>query len=171
MDFVRDWYVISRDSNYEMSRLAKENKNALSEKTVFYTIPVTEVISSLRIVREEIDDFAILSMVAVFEQKLLSVVEQIYKNIDSDVQKNFADLSRERELLEFFHKKTLKRWHFEDILELFKDFVDRDFLSQIKLIYKYRNWVAHGKYTDQPTSVDPLTVYEKLSEFLERVRI
>ena len=169
LDFVKDWYVISRDSNYEMSRLAKENKNALSEKTIFYTMPVAKVIDSLRIAREEIDDFAILSMVAVFEQKLLSVVEQIYNSIYSDVQKDFADLSGKRELLEFFHEKTLKRWHFEDILELFKNFVDRDFLSQIKSIYKYRNWVAHGKYKNKPTSLDPLTVYEKLSEFLEMI--
>ncbi|MCL4408019.1 MAG: hypothetical protein M1542_01500 [Thermotogae bacterium] len=163
LESVKEWYIISRDSNYEISRLIAESGSVFSNETIFYTIPVTEIVKDLKIVREEIDDFAILSMVAVFEQKLVSILEDVYAGIRENQEGLKSDL------LEFFHEKALKRWHFEDILELFKDFVNDELFDQIKSIYKYRNWVAHGKYTEKPTSLDPITVYEKLSNFLETI--
>lgn len=164
LDGVMEWYVLSRDSNREISKLIKKNNDIFSEGTIFHTKPMAEVNKTLATMQKEMEDFAILAMVSIFEQKMLDVVVNTY----DDIKRNYANESQEDALLDFFHEKTLKRWHFNDILDLFKGFAEG--IGDIKSIHNYRNWVAHGKHCQKPTTLDPFTVHEKLSKFLEEIR-
>lgn len=49
-----------------------------------------------------------------------------------------------------------ERGCFYDIIDLFKSSVATQLIGMVKQVYKYRNWVAHGKHIDKnPPEIDP----------------
>lgn len=53
-----------------------------------------------------------------------------------------------------------ERGNFIEIIDLFKLFVDTNFISKVKQVYEYRNCVAHGKNSEKPPSkIDPISTY------------
>jgi hypothetical protein len=41
--------------------------------------------------------------------------------------------------------ESIERWTMTDLLSTLRNIVDDNILSQVKQVYEYRNWVAHGK--------------------------
>jgi hypothetical protein len=65
---------------------------------------------------------------------------------------------------------AIERWAVLDMITAFRDVVDDNLRGQIKEIYTYRNWVAHGK-NSQRTPVRqsfPKQVYMTLSRFIQQ---
>lgn len=66
--------------------------------------------------------------------------------------------------------KNSDRWHFKDILDIFKSILSNELVGSVKQVYDYRNWVAHGKKeTTSITKIDPEVAYDRLNEFLGRL--
>jgi len=69
-----------------------------------------------------------------------------------------------------FIRDAAEKKRFTDLLDLYKSKVDSDLIGEVKTIYKYRNWVAHGKRYIKPAEVsglDPYLAFEVLTEFLK----
>lgn len=54
--------------------------------------------------------------------------------------------------------KSRKKWHFKDILDLFKTTVESELVRRVKKIYEYRNWVACGKNQSKMNRVTRTTL-------------
>jgi hypothetical protein len=55
-----------------------------------------------------------------------------------------------------------------DMLFALRDIVDDAARGQVKQVYEYRNWIAHGKNKNKipATNVSPYSVYTLLSQFI-----
>jgi hypothetical protein len=55
-----------------------------------------------------------------------------------------------------------------DMLFALRDIVDGATRGQVKQVYEYQNWVAHGKNQNKvpATNVSPYSVYTLLSQFI-----
>jgi hypothetical protein len=60
----------------------------------------------------------------------------------------------------------IEQGSFFNVLEPYKD-LDANLVEQVNQVRRYRNWVAHGRRTEQPAAVDPKTAYDRLKQFLE----
>jgi hypothetical protein len=65
-------------------------------------------------------------------------------------------------------KDSIEQGSFFRVLEPYKD-VDANLVEEVNQVRRYRNWVAHGRRTDQPAAVDPTTAYGRLKRFLARL--
>ena len=65
---------------------------------------------------------------------------------------------------------SIERWTVKDMIDALSPAVDEDLRGQVKQIYDYRNWVAHGRNPKRqpPARTDARTVATKLTEFLEQ---
>lgn len=107
-----------------------------------------------------LEDLSVLVLFSVFESL---VRERVLSSVRSE---------RER----IVHPHTLhildsaldgiEHGSFYRILEVFK-LDDHNVVEQVKQVRRYRNWVAHGRRSDQPAKVDPRTAYDRLGRFLE----
>jgi wobble nucleotide-excising tRNase len=96
----------------------------------------------------------ILSLSASFERELRLSIQGI---IDSNVQKANQVIIKIVELT----SDSIERWAVKDIVDIFEEIVNGAIRSQVKQIYDYRNWVAHGKNINKvpPIRIDPKTVF------------
>jgi hypothetical protein len=65
-------------------------------------------------------------------------------------------------------KEGIEHGSFFEVLEPYKDF-DADLIEQVNQVRRYRNWVAHGRRTEQPAAVNPTTAYDRLKRFLDHL--
>lgn len=65
---------------------------------------------------------------------------------------------------------VVERWTVKDMIDALTPSVDEDLRGQVKQIYDYRNWVAHGRNPKRqpPARTDARTVATKLTRFLEQ---
>ena len=54
---------------------------------------------------------------------------------------------------------------FYQLLEVFKG-RGAELVEEVNQVRRYRNWVAHGRRTAKPDSVDPETAFSRLKRFL-----
>mgnify|MGYP007008951119 CR=1 FL=1 len=84
-----------------------------------------------------------------------------------------TQMNSNNEVTQKISKYTIQqaeRGLFTEIIDLFQPLVDVRQIGMVKQVYVYRNWVAHGKKTDHPPSkIDPISAYERLSAFLNKV--
>jgi hypothetical protein len=59
---------------------------------------------------------------------------------------------------------------FYRVLQVFKG-LDASLIEEVNQVRKYRNWVAHGRRTGKPDSVDPETAFRRLKDFLQVLAI
>jgi hypothetical protein len=103
----------------------------------------------------------VLALFAAFERGLrLSIQNMLSVNLHAQNQTvlRFAELSNE----------SVERWTMTDMLFALRDIVDGATRGQVKQVYEYRNWVAHGKNPSRvPTAnTSPAPVYALLSQFI-----
>jgi hypothetical protein len=154
-------YNLLKDSIKVTKRSINRELDVLHSNTVFFGQREDEMISTISSVEIELDDIMILSLFASFERELRLSIQTI---IDSNVQKTNPFIIRIVELT----SDSIERWAMKDIVDTFEEIVNDAIRSQVKQIYDYRNWVAHGKNIDKmpPIRTDPKIVFMVLTDFI-----
>lgn len=111
-------------------------------------------------VLDDLDDLCVLLLFSVFEAIIRS-------HVLAEVEVELATLKHvaiKRAVTEM--KETLEHGSFYRVLEPYKG-IAPDVVEQVNQVRRYRNWVAHGRRSEQPETVTPSTAYERLTRFLE----
>lgn len=138
--------------------------NQLHRNTIFYdkqTKDPNEIIEKIKLVALELDDIMILSLFASFERELRTSIQNI---LSRAINENDQIIVK----LKLLTSYSIERWAMNDIIDAFDGIVENDVRNKTKQIYKYRNWVAHGKNKDNPpsTRIDSKTAFLVLYEFI-----
>jgi len=96
--------------------------------------------------RDELEDFALLSLWAVFEDAINAWLIQHVRWID--VQDAFDQKMRSQ------LTKRLERWSVEEKIDVLKPLVGVEAAQNLQAIRRWRDWVAHRKTTARPEAVD-----------------
>ncbi len=175
LDEIWAWYEATRDS----LRLALQVITSVSSSSIppdvipkivprsFQQAPLDEVTQRLQKAESELlDDLAIVALWASFEQQVLDHLEQA---VQRTLKQKRRDRLQKRILQERLEKP--RYWRFEKVLDLYKEIVDPQLVGDVKQVLQYRNWVAHGRTShNMPPNITPRIAYERLEEFLNRLR-
>lgn len=165
LDKVREWYEVSLECQMVMQQLINKRPDIIPLESSLATMELKETLDLLKKSTEELNDLTIVSFVSIFEQTVLAHVRTFIQN-----QMNPTDQMTSK-FTNYIIQQT-ERGKFTEILDLFKPDVDSNMIGLVKQVYTYRNWVAHGKKaTKTPPKIDPIFAYERLSEFLEQIKI
>lgn len=107
----------------------------------------------------EIGDLTVLALTSFFEESVLEYVYVEAKRLEADQTASALALVQ-------YAFRDVERWSFVSILGLFRSTVDPQLVDQVVNVYKYRNWVAHGKKTQKPVLTDPIRAHRVLTSFL-----
>jgi hypothetical protein len=154
-------YEFLKDSMKVARKSIKRSLGALHDNTVFFGQNGDEMIAAISSVEVELDDIMVLSLFATFERELRLSMQNI---IDSSVKKTNSFMLRIVDLT----SNSIERWAIKDIVDTFENVVTNTIRSQVKQIYDYRNWVAHGRNIDKMPAIrtDSKTVFIVLTEFM-----
>jgi hypothetical protein len=86
----------------------------------------------------EFDDVIVLALFAAFERELRISIQNV---LSANLQIQNQTVLRLAELT----SESIERWSMTDMLFALCDIVDGSTRGQVKQVYEYRNWVAHGK--------------------------
>ncbi|MDR1400021.1 MAG: hypothetical protein LBJ41_08885 [Treponema sp.] len=109
----------------------------------------------------EFDDVMVLALFAAFERELkISVQNALSVNLNpqNSMVSRIAELTTD----------SIERWTMTDLLSTLRDIVDGNILGQIKQVYEYRNWVAHGKnqYKLPAIKASPRFTFNLITRFI-----
>jgi hypothetical protein len=161
------WYESSRRLAQTMGRLGKKHWNNLpwdgdlgrddhlKERTS------AEILSDAERVLADLDDLCVLLLFSVFEA---TVRAKVLADVEAELPP-LRHVAIKRALNEM--KEGIEQGSFFKVLEPYKD-LDADLIEQVNQVRRYRNWVAHGRRTEQPAVVNPMTAYDRLKRFLDQ---
>ena len=161
---VFETYEVIKDTIRVTARSIHQETHALHSRTVFVAERKDDAVERLRDVSDEFDEVMVLSLVASFERELRDALKEAVG----------SNLHRPNSTIERLYGATVEsidRWTVPDMLDLFVDVVPGTLRGQIKQLYEYRNWVAHGKNPQKLPSAkaDPKTAYRTLQSFVALV--
>ncbi len=139
-----------------------EWSQVLSHDNRFRDVEARDLREGAGTILSDLDDLAVLLMFSVFEaivrdRALADVTRSLPEQLHPAVEHAIDEL-----------KKDIENGSFGKVTEAFKS-LDHDLVEKVNQVRRYRNWVAHGRRTEQPSVVRPEAAYERLSEFLERM--
>ncbi|MGH7183953.1 MAG: hypothetical protein ACREJN_18525 [Nitrospiraceae bacterium] len=146
LDAIRDTYLTLRDCFTVTSLLvSKSTKGSTFHETIFLGQSPEEAKRRLAMAKTELDDWAIVALVSIFERIL-------FDHPKSPLRSKTA---RER-------ARGLDK-----AIEHFEPRVSSTVFEDVKRLRQYRHWVAHGKrWVERPVSADPISSYQRLVDFL-----
>lgn len=142
---IRDAYLTLVDCHTVTAELlCKSSKGSTFHGTVFLNQPLDEAKRLLAQAKAELDDWAIVSMVSLFERIVFT---------------------HDRSAL---RSKTLREGAegLHNAIKQFKKPVTPRAYGDVERLCHYRDWVAHGKRWDKPAHADPVSAYQRLVDFL-----
>lgn len=119
-----------------------------------------EIFDSSQTVLNDLDDLCMLLLFSVFEA---TIRERVLAEVEAELPL-LRHVIIKRTLNEM--KESIEQGSFFKVLEPYKDF-DANLIEEVNQVRRYRNWVAHGRRTEQPASVNPTTAYDRLKRFLD----
>jgi len=168
LDEVRTWYEVARAALVALYRdIRLEPENLPSQLTSLAPFATKEAgLKLIERVQRELTDLAVLSYFATFEQLLLDHFES---SISALLEREKEPLRR-RILEGQIQLRKPRETPITNVLDYYKAIVDSDLVGQVKQVYQYRNWVAHGKRGPCPINVTPAHAYSRLRAFLDYLR-
>ena len=160
------WYLGVRDLTRWMGRMGKrywENpvlSELLASDNIFRDVPQEEIRKKESLVVDDLNDLCVLLLFSVFEAH---VRKQTRTDVNSELPS--ARHPALQHALQTLHE-SLEQGSFFRILEGYKS-LDSNLVEQVSQVRRYRNWVAHGRKSEPPDSVDPEMAYKRLKRFLE----
>ena len=145
LDAVRDAYLTLVDCHTVTAELLrKSSKGSTFHGTGFFNQPLGEAKRLLARAKTELDDWAIVSLISMFERILLV---------------------HDRPSL---RSKTLREETkgFPNAIKQFSKRVATRTYADVERLCEYRHWVAHGKRWGKPGYADPVSAYQRLVDFL-----
>jgi hypothetical protein len=167
LDEVRTWYDVTRAALATLYRDVRREPESLPfqlTSLALFAVRDAALRHNVRAQRE-LADLAILSYFATFEQLLLDHFE----SSTSALVKGETEPLKRRILEGQSQLRKSRETPITIVLDYYKAVVDSDLVGQVKQVYKYRNWVAHGKRGPAPINVTPSDAYSRLQCFLEHL--
>src|SRR5262245_33135990 len=121
-----------------------------------------EILTDSKTVLDDLDDLCVLLLFSVFEATIRA---RVLAEVEAELPP-LHHVAIKRALDEM--KEGIEHGSFFKVLEPYKD-VDAELIEQVNQVRRYRNWVAHGRRTEQPAAVNPPTAYDRLKRFLDHL--
>lgn len=146
IDAVRDAYLTLVGCHTVTGELLrKSSKGSTFHGTVFQNQPLDETKRLLVEAKAELDDWAIVALLSVFEHILFDHPKSPLRNETAREGTRGLDKA----------------------VDHFKPLVSPRVFKDVKRLCQYRHWVAHGKrWEEKPASADPISSHQGLVDFL-----
>lgn len=164
LDVVWATYKTTRDCLKIADKVRIQNDSRLLEKTDFIFLQESEASERITTCHDESENFAILSLWAVFERFLID-----YLVTKGQPLRSISPTTLAEGIYETFESAVEYR-RIDEILDLFKGVVDSNLIGNAKNIKKYRDWVAHkNPRRGHSGKTDPLMAYGILSQIIQAI--
>jgi hypothetical protein len=121
-------------------------------------------LEELEKMRDRIDEIALLNLWIVFER---FIIEYLSTRLRTPA---IGEASQFTIRLIGKFEESIERWRFDEVLDLFKGWIDSDQIGRAKQICSYRNWIAHrNEKGPRPTITDPKTAMLVLGDIMDSV--
>jgi hypothetical protein len=129
--------------------------------TVFWGKQADEFEPQMLSMVAEFDDIMVLALFAAFERELRISIQNI---LNATLRTQDLTVLRLVELT----SESIERCAITDMLFALRAVVDDKIRGQVKQVYDYRNWVAHGKNQNRVPAINasPRLTFKLLSEFI-----
>jgi hypothetical protein len=168
LDDAWRWYQGARQLAETMARLGKKHWNKLpwdgdlGRDSQLIELTSAKIVDGSQTVLDDLDDLCVLLLFSVFEA---TIRERVLAEVEAELPP-LHHVAIKRALDEM--KEGIEHGSFFKVLEPYKDF-DAHLIKEVNQVRRYRNWVAHGRRTEQPAAVYPTTAYDRLNPFLEQL--
>jgi hypothetical protein len=165
-----NWYESARRLARTMGRLGENHWNNLpwdgdlGRDNQLRELTSAKVVEGSQAVLDDLDDLCVLLLFSVFEA---AIRERVLAEVEAELPP-LRHLALRRAFEEM--KEGIEHGSFFRVLDPYKD-LDADLIEQVNQVRRYRNWVAHGRRTEQPAVVNPTTAYDRLKRFLDLMGI
>jgi hypothetical protein len=162
------WYQSTRQLARTMERLGERHwdnlpwDGDLGHDNRLNELTAAEILSGSQTVLDDLDDLCVLLLFSVFEA---TIRERVLTEVEVELPL-LRHVAIKRALDEM--KDGIEHGSFFKVLEPYKDLDDK-LIEEINQVRRYRNWVAHGRRTEQPAAVNPTTAYDRLKRFLDQL--
>lgn len=166
LDDAWNWFKSARQLARTLERMGEKHwdnlpwDGELGQDNHLRELASSEVLNSSQTVLGDLDDLCVLLLFSVFEA---AIRERVLAEVMAELPP-LRHVAIKRALDEM--KEGIEHGSFFKVLEPYKA-LDPDLIEQVNQVRRYRNWVAHGRRTEQPAVVDPTTAYDRLKRFLE----
>jgi hypothetical protein len=168
LDDAWDWYQAARASAQTMARLGNRHWNhlpwdgELGRDSRLQELTSAEILDNSETVLDDLDDLCVLLLFSVFEA---IVRDRVLADVEAELPA-FRHVAIKRAVEEM--KEAIEQGSFYKVLEPYK-VSDANLIEEVNQVRRYRNWVAHGRRTQQPAVVNPSTAYDRLQRFLDHL--
>jgi hypothetical protein len=109
----------------------------------------------------EFNDVMVLALFAAFERELRISIQNV---LSANLRTQNQTVLRLAELT----SDSIERWTMTDMLFALRDIIDGGTRGQVKQVYEYRNWVAHGKNQHKSPAINasPRFTFNLLTRFI-----
>jgi hypothetical protein len=162
------WYESARRLAQVMGRLGKKHwsnlpwDGGLGRDQHLIELTSAEILNDSQTILSDLDDLCVLLLFSVFEA---TIRERVLAEVEAELPA-LRHMAIKRAIAEM--KEDIEHGSFFRVLEPYKD-IDANLIEQVNQARRYRNWVAHGRRTEQPAAVSPATAYDRLKRFLEHL--
>jgi hypothetical protein len=118
-----------------------------------------KILEGAQTVLDDLDDLCVLLLFSVFEA---TIRERVLAEVEAELPP-LRHVTILRALDDM--KEGIEHGSFFRVLDPYKA-IDANLIEEVNQVRRYRNWVAHGRRTEQPPTVDTRTAYERLNRFL-----
>lgn len=165
LDDAWRWYEAARGLARTMGRLGEKHWDKLpwdgdlGRDDRLKELTAAEVCDDSRTVLDDLDDLCVLLLFSVFEA---AIRERVLAEIEEELSA-LRHVAIKRAITEM--RESIENGSFYKVLEPYK-IGDADLVEKVNQVRRYRNWVAHGRRSDQPAAVNPTMAYDRLKRFL-----
>ncbi len=159
---IRTWLLTQDALSIVRREVRQQSKNIettshILTRTGFEECELSQAETDITTCKQAAEDFAILSMWAVFERRLIKRLEEECYKMQGTQPTEFNQRVFEK------ISSTIEYWRIDEAIDLIKPLVGGNLAGQAKSIKKYRDWVAHrNPRKPTPARVDPQTARELL---------
>ena len=163
------WYESARTNLVRMRRLGTRHWGDESLKNAsiwlddrFKEVEASDIERETDLAIKPLEDLGVLVLFSVFEA---TIRERVLAEVEAELPP-LRHVAIKRALDEM--REGIEHGSFFKVLEPYKDF-DANLVEEVNQVRRYRNWVAHGRRTEQPAAVEPATAYDRLKRFLDHL--
>jgi hypothetical protein len=168
LDEAWRWYNAARDLSRVMARLGGKYWNtlpwdgSLGRDNALGQLQSDQVKEMSRVVLDDLDDLCVLLLFSVCEA---TVRERVLADVTDEMPPvRHPALIQALEAL----NDTISHGSFYRVMDPYKG-LNANLVEEVNQVRRYRNWVAHGRRTEQPNYVSPDVAYQRLGRFLDRL--
>jgi hypothetical protein len=157
------YHVINESLNIVEALSPKPIDPVVARKTFVEGKSAVEIEDIIEYERTEFNDVMVVSLFAAFERELRSAFQNAVKTewpAHKPTMLNIRGMTTD----------AIERWVVLDMIAALRDVVDDNLRGEVKEIYTYRNWVAHGKNSRRAPARQavPRQVYKTLLRFIQQ---